>query len=214
MVGAACAYIRIVLSRERIELVLDVKKQMITFLPRILSRPNIPTILTRLGACNASPWSLFGTTSSSAMEAHLPVFAKGEVIRGFGRGSKELGIPTANFPDDVVDGLPKEIETGIFFGWAKVDASPIHPMVVSIGWNPYYNNTKKTIETHILHEFAEDFYGCQMKIVITGFIRPEQSYDSLDALIEAIHNDINVAKTSLHGDSHQTLKDHEFFKGA
>ena len=67
------------------------------------------------------------------MESHLPFFARGEVIRGFGRGSKELGIPTANFPDEVVDALPKEIETGIFFGWAKVDSSSIYPMVVSIG---------------------------------------------------------------------------------
>ena len=72
-------------------------------------------------------------TISTAMESYLPVFAHGEVIRGFGRGSKELGIPTANFPDAVVDGLPEQIETGIFFGWAKVDESPVHPMVVSIG---------------------------------------------------------------------------------
>ena len=67
------------------------------------------------------------------MDAHLPVFAGGEVIRGFGRGSKDLGIPTANFPDEVVDKLPAEITTGIFFGWAQIDASPIYPMVVSIG---------------------------------------------------------------------------------
>ena len=69
----------------------------------------------------------------SKMDAHLPFFASGEVIRGFGRGSKDLGIPTANFPDEVVDLLPDEIQTGIFFGWAKVDDFPVHPMVVSIG---------------------------------------------------------------------------------
>ena len=28
------------------------------------------------------------------MEAVLPFWAKGEVVRGFGRGSKQLGIPT------------------------------------------------------------------------------------------------------------------------
>lgn len=151
--------------------------------------------------------------SDLTMEPHLPVFARGEVIRGFGRGSKELGIPTANFPDKVVEELPEGIETGIFFGWAKVDSSPVYPMVVSIGWNPYYNNTKKTIETHILHEFPEDFYGCQMRIAMTGFVRPEKNYDSLDALIEAIHNDISVAKTKLQAEQHQNLKNHEFFQG-
>ncbi len=36
------------------------------------------------------------------------------------------------------------------------------------GWNPFYNNTKKTIETHILHDFGSDFYGSQLKVAITG----------------------------------------------
>ena len=64
-----------------------------------------------------------------------------------------------------------------------------------------------------MHEFTEDFYGCQMKIAMTGFIRPEQNYDSLEALIEAIHNDINVAKTKLQTEQQQTLKSHDFFQG-
>lgn len=29
--------------------------------------------------------------------AELPHFAKGEIIKGFGRGSTDLGIPTGNF---------------------------------------------------------------------------------------------------------------------
>jgi len=145
------------------------------------------------------------------MEAHLPVFAGGEVIRGFGRGSKDLGIPTANFPDDVVDKLPAEITTGIFFGWAQIDQSPVYPMVVSIGWNPFYNNEKRTIETHVLHDFAEDFYGRQLRVAITGFIRPEKNYDSVDKLIEDIQNDIRTAKERLGEAHHQTLKGHPFF---
>ena len=48
---------------------------------------------------------------------------------------------------------------------------------------------------------------------MTGFVRPEKNYDSLDALIEAIHNDINVAKTKLQAEQHQILKNHEFFQG-
>ena len=81
----------------------------------------------------SSTSSTYCSSSSHNMDSHLPVFAGGEVIRGFGRGSKELGIPTANFPDDVVDALPAEIKTGIFFGWAMIDVGPIYPMVVSIG---------------------------------------------------------------------------------
>ena len=35
------------------------------------------------------------TTVKSPMK--FPYYAIGEVVKGFGRGSKQLGIPTANF---------------------------------------------------------------------------------------------------------------------
>ncbi|TMS03326.1 Riboflavin kinase [Larimichthys crocea] len=109
----------------------------------------------------------------------LPYFCRGEVIRGFGRGSKELGIPTANFPDSVVDNLPADIGTGIYYGWACVGNGDVYKMVMSIGWNPYYKNTKKSMETHVIHTFKEDFYGEILSVVMVGYIRPERSYDSL-----------------------------------
>ena len=52
---------------------------------------------------------------------------------------------TANFPIDVVDNLPEAVSTGIYYGWASVDRGPVYKMVMSIGWNPFYNNTKKSM---------------------------------------------------------------------
>ena len=76
---------------------------------------------------------------------------------------------------------------------------------MSIGWNPFYENKKRAMETHIVHKFEEaDLYGRQLKVgtqidfcviflplgitqvIILGFIRPEQNFDSLEALIDAI----------------------------
>ena len=51
----------------------------------------------------------------------------------------------ANFPNDVIEGLPKEFETGIYYGWAQVGDSTVHKMVMSVGWNPYYQNEKKSM---------------------------------------------------------------------
>ncbi|XP_072877619.1 riboflavin kinase isoform X4 [Chlorocebus sabaeus] len=110
---------------------------------------------------------------------HLPYFCRGQVVRGFGRGSKQLGIPTANFPEQVVDNLPADISTGIYYGWASVGSGDVHKMVVSIGWNPYYKNTKKSMETHIMHTFKEDFYGEILNVAIVGYLRPEKNFDSL-----------------------------------
>ncbi|KAM4809932.1 riboflavin kinase [Rhinophrynus dorsalis] len=145
----------------------------------------------------------------SAMK-NLPYFCRGEVVKGFGRGSKDLGIPTANFPEHVVDNLPNDLSTGIYYGWGCVGNGDVHKMVMSIGWNPFYKNTKKSVETHIIHQFGEDFYGEILSIVIAGYIRPEKSFDSLDSLIAAIHSDIEEAKKQLDLPELQELKDHYF----
>ncbi|XP_056461126.1 riboflavin kinase isoform X2 [Gadus chalcogrammus] len=143
----------------------------------------------------------------------LPYFCRGEVVRGFGRGSKELGIPTANFPDSVVEYLPADIGTGIYYGWACVGNGDIRKMVMSIGWNPYYKNTKKSMETHVIHTFKEDFYGEILSVVLVGYIRPETSFPSL-ALIAAINNDIEQAKFKLELPEHLKLKEDNFFTAA
>ncbi|XP_065884450.1 putative riboflavin kinase [Dysidea avara] len=127
----------------------------------------------------------------------LPFFARGLVVAGFGRGSKELGIPTANYPEDVVSTLPDAIQSGIFYGWAMVDQGPVYKMVMSIGWNPVYQNKKRSMETHILHEFPDDFYGSQLSVCMVGFIRNEMNFTSKEELIEAIKNDIRVAEEKL-----------------
>ncbi|KAJ9574740.1 hypothetical protein L9F63_008110, partial [Diploptera punctata] len=110
----------------------------------------------------------------------LPYFACGKIVKGFGRGSRQLGIPTANFPQEVVDALPDEIEMGVYYGWAQVESGPVYKMVMSVGWNPYYNNVKRSMETHILNKFSEDFYGQQLKICMAGYIRPEENFENLD----------------------------------
>ncbi|KAL3313673.1 hypothetical protein Ciccas_007728 [Cichlidogyrus casuarinus] len=121
------------------------------------------------------------------------LFFYGPVVRGFGRGSKQLGIPTANYPKEVVDQLPANIDVGVFCGFAQVENGEIHPMVMSIGFNPFFKNKLKSMETHIIHKFERDFYGKTLKILMTHFLRNEKNYDSLDALIQDIHNDIRTA---------------------
>jgi riboflavin kinase len=79
-------------------------------------------------------------------------------------------------------------------------------MVMSIGWNPYYKNERRSAvrlapnegtphgisqlveeincscsfqEVHIIHDFPEDFYGVAMRVLILAYVRPEQNYPSL-----------------------------------
>ncbi|KAG6138189.1 riboflavin kinase [Claviceps purpurea] len=161
----------------------------------------------------------------SGPERPFPYRMEGKVIAGFGRGSKELGIPTANLPvDSTQTPWIDAISSGVYFGYASLQSIPsshaestssssgpsapapvsgigpepaLFPMVMSIGYNPFYKNTVRSAEVHILHKFEADFYGAHMRLLIVGFIREEKDYVSREALIEDIEEDCRVARRSL-----------------
>ncbi|KAI8931646.1 hypothetical protein NX059_011296 [Plenodomus lindquistii] len=173
-------------------------------------------------------------------QSPFPIKLRGPVVKGFGRGSKELGIPTANIPlSGLSIGGHDDLASGIYYGWCTLDhsstattttptsvpsatsdtslpppssnhavldlayastpttSSTVYPTVLSIGYNPYYKNTQRSIEIHILHNFEHDFYGATLSLIILGFIRPEYDYVSKEALVEDIREDIRVAQRSL-----------------
>lgn len=84
-------------------------------------------------------------TADSSNLMVFPHFSTGLVVKGFGRGSKQLGIPTANFPEEIVEQLPRAFQGGVYYGLAQVDNGPVYDMVMSIGNNPFYNNEKRTM---------------------------------------------------------------------
>ncbi|KAL6673732.1 riboflavin kinase [Candidozyma auris] len=159
----------------------------------------------------------------STIEPPYPICLTDEVITGFSRGSSELGIPTANIN---MSSALESLNTGIYFGFCKVspkyEKKPGYfssqtnqkvyfnfgqslrsedieglPMVMSIGWNPFFNNEKKAAEVHIIHHFPDTFYGASIKIAILGYLRPERDYTTKEALIEDIKTDISIAKEAL-----------------
>lgn len=134
------------------------------------------------------------------VEGTLPIepwYIGGPVIKGFGRGSKVLGIPTANLSTEGYSTVLSEQPSGVYFGWAGLSTRGIYKMVMSIGWNPYFNNAEKTIEPWLLHDFDDDFYGEDLRLAIVGYIRPEANFPSLESLIEKIHEDRRIAETAL-----------------
>jgi len=126
----------------------------------------------------------------------FPVFVEGRVVKGFGRGSKELGCPTANIESGVVQSL--KLSRGVFYGFACIEGDDnVYMMVCSFGYNPQYENASKSLEVHILHTFPDDFYGALLRVAICGKIREEKSFPSIAALIEAIEDDKDFARKAL-----------------
>jgi riboflavin kinase len=78
----------------------------------------------------------------------LPIRIISKVVKGFGRGSSELGIPTANLsssPEDMkclmsFDALP----TGIYFGFARLASSPDTCSINSTSTDATTTNTNTT----------------------------------------------------------------------
>ncbi|XP_078173589.1 bifunctional riboflavin kinase/FMN phosphatase-like isoform X1 [Carex rostrata] len=147
------------------------------------------------------------------IEGTLPIepwYIGGPVIKGFGRGSKVLGIPTANLSAESFSDILSEHTSGVYFGWAALSKRGIYKMVMSIGWNPYFDNTEKTIEPWLLHEFDEDFYGEELRLAIVGYIRPEANFPSLESLIARIHDDGRIAEKALDLPLYAAYKDSSY----
>lgn len=108
----------------------------------------------------------------------------------------------------------------MYFGWVGLSISPdtpssstqIYPSVLSIGYNPFYKNTVRSVEIHILHDFDYDFYGAALNLLILGFIRPEYDYVSLEALVQDIKTDCEVARRSLQRPAYEKFKDEPWLK--
>lgn len=106
-----------------------------------------------------------------------------------------------------------EAVTGIYLGWASVGtANDVYMMVMSIGFNPYYNNTEKTAEPWLLHDFKDNFYGQTLRLLVCGYLRPEANFTTLDALVKRIHEDAEVTKTALQGQHFRTYRNDPFLR--
>lgn len=46
-----------------------------------------------------------------------PIRLHGKVVTGFGRGSRQMGTPTANIDPGPLEGMLRTMERGVYFGW-------------------------------------------------------------------------------------------------
>ncbi|XP_053993218.1 uncharacterized protein LOC128884145 isoform X2 [Hylaeus volcanicus] len=131
----------------------------------------------------------------------------GIVIKGFGRGGKQLGIPTANLSvNQSVDGESLPFP-GVYFGFSALfdnghfkapkTSMLIYDTILSAGYNPYYNNDRLVVEPHLFHTFKNDFHSVRLRLVVIGIVRPESTFSCFEHLVQAIQLDCKVVRQTL-----------------
>ncbi len=151
--------------------------------------------------------------SSSAVRTHLaagevtdaarilgrPHRVVGTVVHGAHRG-RELGYPTANLSADALGLVPTD---GVYAGWFNRldlpagDPERTLPSAVSVGTNPTFDGTERTVEAYVLDRTDLDLYGERVSVEFVEHIRPTLRFDSVEELLTAMAGDVEQCRQVL-----------------
>jgi riboflavin kinase/FMN adenylyltransferase len=120
-----------------------------------------------------------------------PFAIAGEVVHGDHLGRK-LGFPTAN----VALGDYVRPARGIYAARTRLPDGREIPGVAYIGSRPTVNGCDERLEVN-LFDFDEDLYGQVLETDLVAFIRGDQKFDGLDALMEQMTADKAAARRIL-----------------
>lgn len=117
---------------------------------------------------------------------------RGPVELGFGRGH-DLEFPTANLQPPVKL-LPKD---GVYAAVARYDGRD-HAALVSIGTNPQFDGTKRTVEAW-LRDFHKTIYGHELLLRDFRYVREQRVFSSVDELITQMRSDLEAVAYPSYG---------------
>ncbi len=121
---------------------------------------------------------------------------RGEVLRGRGYGHTE-GVPTVNqlFPESGI--VPR---AGVYVSLVLTSDGRRFPAVTNVGVCPTFEiGDTLHSETHLL-DFAGDLYDEVLTVEFCKYLRPEEKFDSPEALYRRVRADVEAARTYLKGE--------------
>ena len=138
-----------------------------------------------------------GDVAGAAEALGHPYAVRGVVVRGDQRG-RELGYPTANVPTDGMTAAPAD---GVYAGWLKrLDTGETYPAAISVGTNPTFDGVReRRVESYVLDRTDLELYGVEVEVAFVDRLRGMVAFDSVDALIEQMADDVQRARELLEG---------------
>ena len=128
-------------------------------------------------------------TDANAMLG-APWTVRGEVVHGDKRG-RLLGFPTANMvlpPDN-------RLRHGIYAVRVRI-GSTWHAGVASFGRRPTFDDGAPRLETFVF-DFSGDLYGRVLEVAFAGWVRGEEKFACVEALVAQMQRDVEKARTIL-----------------
>jgi riboflavin kinase/FMN adenylyltransferase len=141
-----------------------------------------------------------GDVAAAARDLGRPHRVEGVVVRGQRRG-RALGFPTANLETPPHTAIPAD---GIYAGWL-ISLDPgggeqeRWPAAISVGTNPTFDGTERSVEAHALDRDDLDLYGTHVAVDFVARLRGQVRFDSVDELVAQMHRDVDAARPLLAG---------------
>ncbi len=108
----------------------------------------------------------------------------GTVVKGKQLG-RTIGFPTANI--QVNEGYKLIPSNGVYAIRAFYNGQMFQGML-NIGVRPTVDGTQRTIEAN-LFDFTKEIYGEWLTVEVVDYLRPEEKFDGLEALVRQLHKD-------------------------
>ncbi|MGP3981227.1 bifunctional riboflavin kinase/FAD synthetase [Streptomyces sp. KR80] len=118
-----------------------------------------------------------------------PHRVEGVVVRGAQRG-RELGYPTANVETLPHTAIPAD---GVYAGWLVVEGESM-PAAISVGTNPQFDGTERTVEAYAIDRVGLELYGMHVAVDFLTYLRGQQKFASIEALLEGIADDVKRSR--------------------
>ncbi|EXU63804.1 riboflavin kinase [Streptomyces sp. PRh5] len=118
-----------------------------------------------------------------------PHRVEGVVVRGAQRG-RELGFPTANLETPPHTAIPAD---GVYAGWLTAQGEAM-PAAISVGTNPQFDGTERTVEAYAIDRVGLDLYGLHVEVDFLAYLRGQEKFDSVEALLERMAADVKRAR--------------------
>lgn len=139
-----------------------------------------------------------GQVEQAAKCLGRPYALAGRVVSGEHIGTG-MGFPTANLQ---LSGEGKLVPaSGVYAVKVRLEGLPgLHHGMMNIGSRPTFGGHNQTLETHILH-FDGNIYDQQLEVGFVSRLRSEMKFDSREALMSQLEEDLRQAEEALNKDS-------------